>query len=1277
MVSQQDDARLDERQRAILDRQLNGLGGEAEQRKNVFAYATVSDRIILSVSSICAVLAGALNPLVPVIYGLLVSVYDGFAAGTVPASELRSKTATFSLYYVYLSIGLFVFTYVATVGFYYTGERIARALRTTYLAAILRQNMAFFDLLGPGEITSRIMSDMGTVQEAVTSKLAVMLTAIATFCAAFVVAFIMYWKTALIISPFFVIMIVTETLGGAYMVKHHKRAMELYTQAAGIAEEAIAAIKHVTAFGIQTLLSQRYLTVLEQAAKADRKAENMVAGMIAWMNAMPNLIYALAFWAGSIYLTRGQMSVAEVSATTLAVTIGSFAIIRIAPSAQALLSGIAITGEILKSIARRSPQDPLRKEGEEPSTVVGDIVLDRVGLVYPSRDDVDILNDVSLRCAAMKKTAIVGSSGSGKSSILGLLERFYEPTSGAVLLDGHDIQSLNLRWLRRQISLVDQMPVLFNATILENILYGCSDIVGQLSESEKHEKVFQASKKANAHDFISALPDGYHTHVGEKGLQLSGGQRQRVAIARALIRDPKILLLDEATSALDSKSEAMVQKALDAAAEHRTTIIVAHRLSTIQNADHIIVLDQGKVVEEGTHHALIARNGVYAALVQKQQIGDTNDHKTPDGTRLSIDDDDSPYGGNTEYVDEKDIRTEEVALSSAAQEEGTQRESHKLSPLQTISFIARLSKRDWKVLLFGLANAILAGLTIPVQSVFFAKILTVIGFAPPQYSQLRSEVDFWSGLYVMLTGTTFLFWMGVEITLSYATQKLARRVREVCFRSILVQDMAFFDVPGNSPSALSSVLSKSTNDLAGMGGPVLGGILTFISTIIAGIVLALAIGWKLALVCTATIPIVVACGWLRLQVLSTFDSKVRQSGIESAAYAGELVRTVRTVASLGLEEHALARYDGILAKQAAKSLGSILLASALYAASASIVYLCAALAFWYGGTLIASHEYSTFQVYICFVSLISGSQIAGSIFTYAPDASKAMHASREIQDIMNLKPTINNIVPTKPPPTQAATEKNQTQQNFSACRVEFDHVSFTYPSRPTRRALEDLHITVEPGQTLALVGQSGSGKSTCVSLLERFYDPDQGRILIDGQDIKLRDVDEYRLDISLVSQETIIFSGTIRDNIAVSLAGQEVPDDEILEACKQANILEFVQSLPDGLSTLVGTGGSMLSGGQKQRIAIARAFLRKPKILLLDEATSALDSQSEAIVQEAMDAIRKDRTTIMVAHRLSTVKNADVICVLQDGKLLEIGTHEQLMGERGKYWEMVAMQSLH
>ncbi|THY69868.1 leptomycin B resistance protein pmd1 [Aureobasidium pullulans] len=490
----------------------------------------------------------------------------------------------------------------------------------------------------------------------------------------------------------------------------------------------------------------------------------------------------------------------------------------------------------------------------------------------------------------------------------------------------------------------------------------------------------------------------------------------------------------------------------------------------------------------------------------------------------------------------------------------------------------------------------------------------------------------------------------------------------------MIQDMAFFDEPANTTNALSNVLSNSTDDLAGMGGPVMGGIFTFILTILGGIILSLVVCWKLALLCTATIPIVVACGWLRLQILNAFDTKVRQSGIDSAAYAGELIGSVRTVASLGLEEYSMRQYDSILAQRSAKSLQSILSASSLYAASQSVVYLCAALVFWYGGQLIADREYSTFQVYVCFVSLISGSQIAGSIFTFAPDASKAMHASQELDKVMQAKPKINHAFGN----AEAETEKHDIQaQHPKGCRIEFEDVTFSYPSRPDRLALNNFSIIVEPGQTLALIGQTGSGKSTCVSLLERFYEPDLGRVLVDRHDITELDVNAYRQTISLVSQESIMFSGTIRENIAVGQVEREVSDPEIMEACRQASIINFVQSLPEGLSTLVGTSGNMLSGGQKQRIAIARAFLRKPKILLLDEATSALDTESEAIVQAAMDTIRRGRTTIMVAHRLSTIRNADVICVMKNGMLIESGSHHELMSLRGKYWEMVGMQNLH
>ncbi|CAH0050845.1 unnamed protein product [Clonostachys solani] len=1271
MASAEEVALGDERKRAILDRQLHGLATE-DKDVNIFQYFTTLDKVILFVSSVCAVLAGALNPLVPVIYGLLVGAFNGFEIGTVSADELRSKISTFSLYYVYLSIALFVFTYVATVGYYFSGERFARALRNAYLSAVMRQNLAFFDLLGPGEITNRIMSDMGTIQEAVTSKLAVLLTAIATFCAAYVVAFIMYWKTALILSPFFVAMLASGSIGGAYAVKHFKLAREQYSQASGIAEEALGAIKHITAFGIQKVISKRYLSVLSSADKQNSTAENIVAGMIAWMNTMPNLLYALSFWAGSIYLVKQEVSVAGVTATTLAITIGSFAITRIAPSAQALTSGVAVTGQVLKAISRKSPEDPMLDTGEVPAEVVGEIRLENVELVYPSRDDVTVLNGVTLTCPAMKRTAIVGPSGSGKSSILGLLERFYQPTDGNVSLDGHDVQSLNLRWLRRQISLVDQNPVLFNGSIFENITFGISDVLGQLSKDEIEKKVFEAAKKANAHDFVTGLPEGYQTQVGEKGFQLSGGQRQRIAIARALVKDPKILLLDEATSALDSKSESIVQAALNVASERRTTIIVAHRLSTVRNADNIIVLADGKVVEEGSHGDLLAKNGVYAGLVQKQQISDTKRAEIEAEPRYSIED--IKQKASSVTIDDPESKeTQSDHGQSLTTPATSTKEAGAPSAKSTALFMTRMSKTDWKVLTFGLVCAIFAGLTIPAQSVFFAKLLTVIGLPSPRYSELRGETNLWSGVFVALAGGTFILFMGLEISLAYATKRLSHRVRELCFGSMISQDMAYFDEQRNSPSALSSILSKSTDDLSGMGGPVLGGLLTFISTILGGIVVSLAIGWKLALVCTATIPVVVACGWLRLQVLTTFDSRIRQSGVDSAAYAGELVRSMRTVASLGLEQHALARYDGFLAERAAKSLRPILSASALYAASQSVVYLCAALGFWYGGILIADREYTAFQVYICFVCLISGSQIAGSIFTFAPDASKAMHASHELQGIIGLKSRDKSHAEASPEPT----EKKPSLNDSKPCHIVFDKIGFSYPSRPNKRVLENFSITIEPGQTLALVGQSGSGKSTCISLLERFYEPDQGRIIVDGHNIESLDIDEYRRNIALVSQETIIFSGTIRENITIGLAWEEVSDDAVLEACRQANIAEFIESLPDGLSTLVGMGGSMLSGGQKQRISIARAFLRSPKILLLDEATSALDTESEAVVQTAMNAIMKGRTTVMVAHRLSTVRNAHTICVLQDGMVIEMGNHEQLMAKHGKYFEMVGMQNLH
>jgi ATP-binding cassette subfamily B (MDR/TAP) protein 1 len=550
-------------------------------------------------------------------------------------------------------------------------------------------------------------------------------------------------------------------------------------------------------------------------------------------------------------------------------------------------------------------------------------------------------------------------------------------------------------------------------------------------------------------------------------------------------------------------------------------------------------------------------------------------------------------------------------------------------------------------------------------------VLETLSLHSLRHHQLRNDIDLYAGLFLMVAGVAFLSWLGAGVAFAHSTEKLSHRLRDRCFRSIMSQDVAFFDKKEHSTGSLLSIISSSTEELTGLGGQVMGGTLTFTSTIVGGIILSLAVGWKLALVCTTTIPIIVACGWLRLQILAVFDAKTRQDGRDSASYASELVKSVETVASLGLEEFVLDRYDEFLAQQSAQSLRSILSASSLYAASQSIVYLCAALAFWYGGILIEDGEYSLFQFIICFSSLISGSQIAGSIFTFAPDASKAMHAAWEVKGILERKPLIS------PNHNGGDLDGDLSGRSVEHGTIEFKNVSFSYPSRPQRLALDDFSLKVEPGQSVALVGGSGSGKSTVFSLVERFYDPNRGSVLAGGHDVSKLNLGQYRQIISLVSQEAVLYSGSIRENIALGIPDQNVPDEAIWAACKQANIHDFVASLQDGLSTLVGPSGSMLSGGQKQRIAIARALLRQPKILLLDEATSALDTESERLVQAALEAAAKDKTTLTIAHRLSTVRKADRIYVLSQGTLVESGTHEELLSKKGKYWEFVNMQNLH
>ncbi|OCK82170.1 ABC transporter-like protein [Lepidopterella palustris CBS 459.81] len=1260
-------------EREILQRQLE-IPTVHVNYFSLYRYSTKVDLVIIAISSFCSIAAGALLPLMTVIFGQLAGTFQGLFLGTLDRDAFNSELRRYSLYFIYLGIGEFVFTYIFTLGFIYTGEHMSGKIREKYLAAILRQNIGFFDKLGAGEITTRITSDSNLVQEGMSEKVGLTMNAVATFVTAFVIGFVKYWKLTLILCSTIVAITLIMGGGSSFMLKFNKASLDSYAQGGTVAEEVLSSIRNATAFSTQDKLARQYDAHLTVAQKWGLKMKMVLACMLAFMMTVVYLNYGLAFWMGSRYLVAGDVNISQVLTVMMAIMIGAFSLGHVGPWVQAFSTAVSAAAKIYSTIERVSPMDPNPTSGDIPDSCIGTIELQHIKHIYPSRPEVVVMEDVSLVVPAGKTTALVGASGSGKSTIVGLVERFYDPVGGQVLLDGHNIQLLNLHWLRQQISLVQQEPVLFATSIYHNIRHG---LIGtkyeHLSDEKVKEMVYEAAKMSNAHDFISALPEGYETNVGDRGFLMSGGQKQRIAIARAIISDPKILLLDEATSALDTKSEGVVQAALDRAAQGRTTIVIAHRLSTIKSADNIVVMSEGSIVEQGTHDDLLERRGVYYNLVEAQRIAAATESNDLDENTILVEaydqNSEKPHGAevipdDAEMVGKLHRTKTAKSESSLALRNKREIPAKEYSLWTLIMLIWSFNKAEWHLMLIGLFWSVIAGGGNPVQAIFFAKSLVALSRPPSQYGILRHDANFWSLMYLMLAITQFISWSGQGIAFAYCSERLVHRARDRAFRTMLRQDITFFDEEENTPGALTSFLSTEATYLAGLSGATLGTILVVTTTLVASISIGVSIGWKLALVCISTVPILLSCGFLRFWMLARFQARSKKVYEKSASLACEATSAIRTVASLTREDDVWEQYHEQIVIQGDKSLRSVAKSSLLYAASQSFMFLCTALGFWYGGTLMGKGEYTMFQFFVVFSAILFGAQSAGTIFAFAPDMGKAKYAASELKTLFDRKPSIDTW--------SQLGEKLNSVEGF----IEFRDVYFRYPTRPEQPVLRGLNLAVKPGQYVALVGASGCGKSTTIALLERFYDPLAGGIYIDGKEISNLNIKNYRKYLALVSQEPTLYQGTLRDNILLGADQEEVPEEDIVQACKDANIYEFIMSLPEGFNTVCGSKGTLLSGGQKQRVAIARALLRDPKILLLDEATSALDSESEKVVQAALDAAAKGRTTIAVAHRLSTIQKADVIYVFDNGKIAESGTHNELLARKGRYFELVSLQTL-
>eukprot|EP00358_Blepharisma_japonicum_P000688 CAMPEP_0202954686 /NCGR_PEP_ID=MMETSP1395-20130829/51033_1 /ASSEMBLY_ACC=CAM_ASM_000871 /TAXON_ID=5961 /ORGANISM="Blepharisma japonicum, Strain Stock R1072" /LENGTH=1153 /DNA_ID=CAMNT_0049670407 /DNA_START=198 /DNA_END=3659 /DNA_ORIENTATION=- len=1100
-------------------------------------------------------------------------------------------------------------------------KRISLKWRSAYFHSIINKPAKWYDRNNASELSSAIDMDIDAIEQGVGLKFFLQLPMAISYVGLFIGAAIINFQltlVALIPIPlqFFGFVVYEKvTINSSYSKQ------EKYKSAGGIAEESFEGVKTIASCNAQKPRTELYQSELKDLKDEVTKTGIFQGFLYGLTAAIFFIMGGMVYYFGSIFIRDDRYNwTLDAQMERKDVVVVSFCFMMTAFYQGTFITVINVLSNAKVAAARVNEviQSDKKYGGYlKPQSIKGDIDFENVYFRYPTKKDVPILNGISFKVREKESLAIVGQTGSGKSTIIQLIEGFYYPEKGTVLIDGVDITQYDISALREFIGLVSQEPILFNTSIRENIRIGRMDATD--------EEIENAAREAEA-AFIEDLENKFDTDVGVKGSLLSGGQKQRVAIARALLKNPSILLLDEATSALDVKTEKKIQITLDKVSQNRTTIIVAQRLSSVKNANKIIVISEGVIAEEGNHESLIKLNGRYARYCEIQS-------KTEEGLEEEVPEE------KVETAKDLDVMSYQTSISHRVKAE----KNKYMKGIRVQLF------KQWDWMIVAAIGVILAGLCYPVMGFYYGDDVIITAEDDGAEYQDNTWENMWGCIFLAI----FVFVM-IVISFSALGRIAALFTDDIRMRgmnAILYYDQKFFDKPINNPSSLSYTFSNDCDKISSIGGPVLMFQLLAVSSLTLAIVWVLCRDWSYGLISIGLFSamVIVNMGG------DVFRQNDKMTPPETTHIAFDSLTNIKTVASLNKQDYFHVRYVNSCRDANRQVIASYYPDAFHFAFKISVIFFVWGLCFWIGGARLKENHLSRDDlIYIFFISLLS--TYSAVVISYLPqDTDAAIKSAIKMSDIIEYEPEING------------DSKDGVTDPISG-KVTYEKVSFKYEGR-LNPVLKNVSFEVPAGHTLGITGSTGSGKSTIAQLLLRFYNPRAGLIKIDDiliQNYNIRHLREY---VCWVGQEPILFKGTMMYNLR--LANQLATEEEAREALIKAQAGDLLEKY--GLDSDVGLRGSKLSGGQKQRVAIARALIRKPKILVLDEATSALDTVVESNLQEVLK--QEKFTIISIAHRLRTIKDCDEILVIEKGILVEKGTHEELSKNTSGYYYQLCQLS--